>query len=109
MLWEVYCATLHGLELVSLDDDAELQDELRRALQEGGKQVEHAGIGILVHHPPVEPPAVVLAAAPAPDAQVDGAEIPEEHRGPEEGLNSEELFHSDRRSDTLKATVEHLM
>lgn len=65
---------------MSLDDDAELQDELWRALQEGGEQVEHADIRILVHHLPVEPPAVVLSAAPAPDAQVDGVEIPDEHK-----------------------------
>lgn len=76
---------------MSLDDDAELQDELRRALQEGGEKVEHADISVLVHHPPVEPPAVVLAAPPAPDAQVDGAEIPEEHRAPEEVFKSLEL------------------
>lgn len=76
---------------MSLDDDAELQDKLRRTLQEGSEQVEHADISILVHHPPVEPPAVVLATAPAPDAQVDGVEIPEEHRGPEEVLKSFKL------------------
>lgn len=65
---------------MSLDDDAELQDELRRALQEGGEQVEHADISVLVHHPPIEPPAVVLTTASAPDAQVDGVEIPEEEQ-----------------------------
>jgi len=38
--------------------------------------VEHADICILVHHPPVKPPTVILSALSAPDAQVDGVEVP---------------------------------
>lgn len=72
----VRCVTLHGLELVCLYDDAELEHELRCALQEHCQQVEHADVCILVHHPPVKPPAVILSTLPAPDAQVDGVEVP---------------------------------
>lgn len=69
-------STLDGLQFVGLDDDAELQDQLRSALQEGGQEMQHADVSELVHHPPVEPPAVMVPTAPAPDAQVDGVEIP---------------------------------
>lgn len=72
----VPASTLDGLQFVGLDDDAELQDQLRSALQEGGQEMQHADVSELVHHPPVEPPAVMVPTAPAPDAQVDGMEIP---------------------------------
>jgi hypothetical protein len=72
----VPASTLDGLQFVSLDDDAELQDQLRSALQEGGQEVQHADVSELVYHPPVEPPAVMVPTAPAPEAQVDGMEIP---------------------------------
>lgn len=72
----VPASTLDGLQFVGLDDDAELQDQLRSALQEGGQEMQHADVSELVHHPPVEPPAVMVPTAPAPDAQVDGVEIP---------------------------------
>lgn len=62
---------------MSLYDDAELQDQLRSAFQKGGEQVQHAHIGILVHHPPVEPPPAALPALPTPNAQVDRVQIPE--------------------------------
>ena len=51
--WECGCccvcvcvgsSTLHGLQLVCLDDDAQLQDQLGGALQEGGQQVQHADV-----------------------------------------------------------------
>lgn len=72
------CVTLYSLELVGLYDDAELEHKLRGAFQERSQQVEHADVGVLVHHPPVKSPAVIISALPAPDAQVDGVEVPGE-------------------------------
>lgn len=63
---------------MGLYNDTELEHKLRGALQERSQQVKHADVGVLVHHPPVKPPAVIFSALPAPDAQVDGVEVPEE-------------------------------
>lgn len=72
------CVTLYSLELVGLYDDTELEHKLRGALQERSQQMEHADVGILINHPPVKPPAVIVSALPAPNAQVDGVEVPGE-------------------------------
>lgn len=67
--------TLQPLSLVALDHDAELQHQLRGALQEGLQQPQHVDIGILVHHGPVETPLVLLLPV-ALDAEVHGADVP---------------------------------
>lgn len=67
--------TLQPLSLVALDHDAELQHQLRGALQEGLQQPQHVDIGILVHHGPVETPLVLLLPV-ALDAKVHGADVP---------------------------------
>ncbi|TNN58143.1 hypothetical protein EYF80_031666 [Liparis tanakae] len=56
-------------QLVCLYDDAQLQHQLRRALQKGGQQVQHAHVGELVDHPPVVTPTLRLCTLTAPDAQ----------------------------------------
>lgn len=67
--------TLQPLSLVALDHDAELQHQLRGALQEGLQQPQHVDIGVLVHHGPVETPLVLLLPV-ALDAEVHGADVP---------------------------------
>lgn len=67
--------TLQPLSLVALDHDAELQHQLRGALQEGLQQPQHVDIGILVHHGPVETPLVLLLPV-ALYAEVHGADVP---------------------------------
>lgn len=68
--------TLHCLELVCLYNDAQLQHQLRRALQKGGQEMQHAHIRKLIDHPPVITPALCLSTLMASNAQVDGVEIP---------------------------------
>lgn len=67
--------TLQPLSLVALDHDAELQHQLRGALQEGLQQPQHVDISILVHHGPVETPLVLLLPV-ALYAEVHGADVP---------------------------------
>lgn len=74
-------STLHSLELVCLDNNAELQHQLWSALQEGGQQMQHAHVCKLVHHPPVVAPALRLGTLTALNAQIDGVDIPERGGG----------------------------
>lgn len=67
--------TLQPLSLVALDHDAELQHQLRGALQKGLQQPQHVDIGILIHHGPVETPLVLLLPV-ALYAEVHGADVP---------------------------------
>lgn len=59
---ELQALTLEGLQAVSLYDNAELQHQLGSALQEGGEQVQHAYVCVLVDHLPVKPPPAILSA-----------------------------------------------
>jgi len=67
--------TLQPLRPVALDHDAELQHQLRRALQEGLQQAQHVDVGVLEHHGPVEAPLVLLLPV-ALYAEVHGADVP---------------------------------
>lgn len=67
--------TLQRLGSVLLDHDAELQDQLRRRLQEGLQQAQHVDVGVLEHHGPVPPPLVLLLP-PRHDAQVQRPDVP---------------------------------
>ena len=69
--------TLQTLSLVALDHDAELQNQLRSALQEGLQQPKHVDVCIFVHHGPVEAPLVLLLPV-ALYAEVHGANVPAE-------------------------------
>lgn len=68
--------TLKGQHLTGLDHDAELQHQLRGALQEGLKQTQHADIGALEHHAPVVVSALGVSVPAALHAQIQGVDIP---------------------------------
>ena len=63
-----------------MDHDAQLEDELRRRLQEGLQQAEHGDVSALKHQPPVEMAAGTVAVPTALGAQVEGVDVPEGKR-----------------------------
>ena len=67
--------TLQSLGPVLLDHDAELQDQLRRRLQERLQQPQHVDVGVLEHHGPVPAPLVLLLPA-RHDAQIQRPDVP---------------------------------
>lgn len=68
--------TLEGQHLTGLDHDAELQHQLRGALQEGLEQTQHADISALKHHAPVVVTALGVSVPAALHAQIQGVDIP---------------------------------
>lgn len=68
--------TLKGQHLSGLVHDAELQNQLGGALQEGLKQTEHADIGALKHHAPVVVPALGVPVPAALHTQIQGVDVP---------------------------------
>lgn len=68
--------TLQWQDCVAVDHDAELQDELRRRLQEGLQEAEHCDISALKHQPPVEVAAWYVAVPAAQGSQVEGVDVP---------------------------------
>ncbi|TNN73305.1 hypothetical protein EYF80_016468 [Liparis tanakae] len=65
-----------GQHLLGLDHDAELQHQLRGALQEGLEQTQHADIGALKHHAPVVVSALGVSVPAALHTQIQGVDIP---------------------------------
>lgn len=63
-----------------MNHDAQLQDELRRRLQEGLQQAEHGNVGAFEHQPPVEMTTGPVAVPPALGAQVEGVDISKKMR-----------------------------
>lgn len=63
-----------------MNHDAQLQDELRRRLQEGLQQAQHGDVGALEHQPPVEVTAGPVPVPPALGAQVEGVDVPGDQR-----------------------------
>lgn len=59
-----------------VDQQAELQHQLRRATQEGLQQTQHAHVRALEQHPPVEVAPQPLPAPTALQPQVQGAQVP---------------------------------
>lgn len=72
--------TLKWQHLTGLDHDAELQHELRGALQEGLEQTQHADIGALKHHAPVVMAPFGVPVPAALDAQIQSVDIPVQQR-----------------------------
>lgn len=72
--------TLQCLGTVLLDHDAQLQDQLRRRLQESLQQPEHVDVCILEHHGPV-PATLVLLLPPRHQAKVERPNVPAAVRG----------------------------
>lgn len=66
----------------AVHQEAELQHELRRAAQEGLQQAQHAHVGALEQHPPVEVAPQPLPAPAALQPQVHGAQVPAEGTPP---------------------------
>lgn len=60
----------------AVDQQAELQHQLRRAAQEGLQQTQHAHVRALEQHPPVEVAPQPLPAPAALQPQVQGAQVP---------------------------------
>ena len=71
--------TLQRLGPVLLDHDAELQNQLRRWLQEGLQQPQHVDVCVLEHHRPVPAPLMLLLP-PRHDAQVQRPDVPAQVR-----------------------------
>lgn len=69
--------TLQREDAVSMDHDAELQDELRSRLQEGLQEAEHGDVSTLEHQPPVELAAGPAAVPATLGAQVESVDISE--------------------------------
>lgn len=72
--------TLKRQDLLGVDHDAELQNQLRCALQEGLQQTQHADVGALEHHAPVEVTALGVSVPPALHAQVQSVDVPAGNR-----------------------------
>lgn len=68
--------TLKGQHLTGLDHDAELQHQLRGALQEGLEQTQHADICALKHHAPEVVAALGVPVPAALHAQIQGVDVP---------------------------------
>lgn len=68
--------TLEGQHLPGVDHDAELQNQLGGALQEGLQQAQHADISALKHHAPVVMAALGVSVPAALHAQVQSMYIP---------------------------------
>lgn len=68
--------TLEGQHLPGVDHDAELQDQLGGALQEGLQQAQHADISALKHHAPVVVAALGVSVPTALHAQIQSVYIP---------------------------------
>lgn len=68
--------TLERQNLLGGDHDAELQNQLRRALQEGLQQTQHADVSALEHHPPVEVAPLRVSMPTALHAQVESVDVP---------------------------------
>lgn len=93
--------TLKGQHLAAVDHDAELQHQLRSALQKGLEQTQHADICILKHHAAVEVTALGVSMPAALHPQIQGVDIPEgriqtlllgEARKKEESFNLQKLL-----------------
>ena len=63
-----------------MNHDAELQHQLRSALQEGLKEAEHVDVSTLEHQAPVEVTSLPIAMPTALGAQVQGMDIPEKKK-----------------------------
>lgn len=74
--------TLQRLGPVLLNHDAELQDQLRRGLQERLQQPQHVDVRVLEHHGPVPAPLVLLLPT-RHDAQVQSPDVPAGDQRPE--------------------------
>lgn len=62
--------------MVAVDHDAELQHELRRALQESLQQPQHVDVSALEHQTPVEMTLTRVAMPTALHSQVQGVDVP---------------------------------
>lgn len=68
--------TLEGKHLLGVNHDAELQNQLGGALQEGLQQAQHADISALEHHAPVVMAALGVPVPTALHAQIQSVYIP---------------------------------
>jgi len=73
--------TLQREDDVSVDHDAQLEDELRSRLQEGFQEAQHGDVSALKHQPPVEVATWPVAVATALGTKVESVDVPEGERG----------------------------
>lgn len=73
--------TLQREDDVSVDHDAQLEDELRSRFEEGLQQAQHGDVSALKHQPPVEVTAGPVAMPTALGTKVESVDVPEGERG----------------------------